>query len=96
MFFAGYQKEMQLMLSSDPGIESGIRFTPEFPDYSREELAEILVLFATNEGYDIDESSSDALFSIRLDESLIDGVVVKEGRIYLGNSERLIFKFSSA
>ena len=44
----------------------------------------------------IDESSSDALFSIRSDESLIDGVVVKEGRIYLGNSERLIFKFRSA
>ena len=64
VIFAGYQKEMQSMLSSNPGLESRIQFTLEFPDYTSEELAEILVLFATNKGYDIEDSAKERILDI--------------------------------
>jgi hypothetical protein len=45
---AGYKDEMKSMLGSNPGLESRIQFTLEFPDYSREELGEIAVRFLEN------------------------------------------------
>ena len=33
---AGYKDEMKQMISSNPGLESRIQFTLEFPDYTRE------------------------------------------------------------
>ena len=61
---AGYQKEMQMMLSSNPGLESRIQFTLEFPDYTREELAQILVRFATKKGYVVEDSAVERLLDV--------------------------------
>jgi AAA+ superfamily predicted ATPase len=61
---AGYQKEMQMMLSSNPGLESRIQFTLEFPDYTREELAQILVRFATKRGYVVEDSALERLLDV--------------------------------
>ena len=55
---AGYKDEMKAMLSSNPGFESRIQFTLEFPDYTREELGEISIRFLTKKKYEI---YSDAL-----------------------------------
>lgn len=55
---AGYKNEMKEMLSTNPGMESRIQFTLEFPDYSREELGIIAQKFLASKQYSI---SDDAL-----------------------------------
>ena len=49
------------MLSSNPGFESRIQFTLEFPDYNREELGEIANRFLNKKQYQI---AGDALEKI--------------------------------
>lgn len=44
--FAGYKKEMDEFIKSNPGIRSRIGFTWEFPDYTTEELLDIAKLQA--------------------------------------------------
>ena len=58
---AGYKDEMKSMLSSNPGFESRIQFTLEFPDYNREELGEIANRFLNKKQYQI---AGDALEKI--------------------------------
>jgi len=61
---AGYREEMQRMISSNPGLASRIQFTLEFPDYTREELSEILVRFAAKRGYSVDEAARERILDI--------------------------------
>ena len=42
VIFAGYKDKMHEFIESNPGIASRIGYTFHFPDYTREELAEIL------------------------------------------------------
>lgn len=51
VILAGYTKEMKHMLSVNPGFESRIQFTIEFPDYSSEELYEIFRQLCKKEEY---------------------------------------------
>ena len=53
VILAGYKKEMETMLSANPGFESRIQFTLEFPDYTRGELEEIAQRFLTKKKYGI-------------------------------------------
>ena len=64
VIFAGYREEMQRMISSNPGLVSRIQFTLEFPDYTREELSEILVRFTAKRGYSVDESARERILDI--------------------------------
>ena len=57
VILAGYQTEMKNMLSSNPGLESRIQFTLEFPDYTREELGEIAVRFASKKKYVLENTA---------------------------------------
>ena len=50
---AGYKDEMRSMLSANPGFESRIQFTLEFPDYTREELGQIAIAFLAKKKYSI-------------------------------------------
>lgn len=58
---AGYKDEMRSMLSANPGFESRIQFTLDFPDYSREELVQIAEAFLVKKKYSIDPSALDLL-----------------------------------
>lgn len=58
VILAGYKNEMKEMISSNPGMESRIQFTLEFPDYTREELGLIAQAFLHKKQYDI---TADAL-----------------------------------
>lgn len=51
VILAGYSKEMDYMLKSNPGFESRVQFKIEFPDYTEEELYEIFKLIAKQEKY---------------------------------------------
>lgn len=44
VIFAGYKKEMDEFVKSNPGLKSRIAFHLDFPDYSKDELMEILKL----------------------------------------------------
>ena len=64
VILAGYQKEMKSMLASNPGFESRIQFTLEFPDYTREELGEIAVAFLKKKNYEIDQDALSRVLDI--------------------------------
>ena len=64
VILAGYQNEMKAMLSSNPGLESRVPFTLEFPDYTREELGEIAVRFASKKKYVIEDNALDRILDV--------------------------------
>lgn len=64
VILAGYKDEMKNMLSSNPGFESRIQFTLEFPDYSREELGEIAKAFLSKKKYDIEDDALERILDI--------------------------------
>ena len=61
---AGYKDEMRSMLSANPGFESRIQFTLDFPDYTREELGQIAVVFLNKKKYTIDQTALELLLDV--------------------------------
>lgn len=61
---AGYKDEMHTMLSANPGFESRIQFTLDFPDYTREELGQIASVFLTKKKYAIDPAALELLLDV--------------------------------
>lgn len=57
VILAGYQDEMREMLSRNPGFVSRIQFTLEFPDYTEDEVSELVHFFLEKKGYDITEEA---------------------------------------
>lgn len=64
VILAGYKDEMRSMLSSNPGLESRIQFTLDFPDYTREELGEISLSFLRKKKYTIDDNAIELVLDI--------------------------------
>lgn len=64
VILAGYKDEMKTMLSANPGLESRIQFTLDFPDYTREELGEIAVAFLKKKKYEIDDPALNRLLDV--------------------------------
>ena len=58
LILAGYTGEMQMLLNANPGFESRVKEYLDFPDYSNEEMKEIFVQMAEQNGFTV---SSDAL-----------------------------------
>lgn len=61
---AGYRDEMVQMLGANPGLESRIQFTLEFPDYTREELGLIAQSFLEKKSYSIDDAALNRLLDV--------------------------------
>ena len=64
VILAGYKNEMQNMISSNPGLESRIQFTLEFPDYTREELSKIAVIFASKKKYVLEKAALERILDV--------------------------------
>lgn len=64
VILAGYRKEMEELLSANPGFASRIPFMLDFPDYTREELGEIAVTFLKKKGYEIDNDALARLLEV--------------------------------
>lgn len=64
VILAGYKEEMKSMLRANPGFESRIQFTLDFPDYSREELGEIAKTFLGKKKYEIEEVALERVLDI--------------------------------
>lgn len=58
---AGYSREMKEFLASNTGLISRFNKFIEFPDYSLDELMDILKLMAENSGVEFEEGAIDAL-----------------------------------
>ena len=61
---AGYKEEMRAMLSTNPGFESRIQFTLEFPDYTGEELGQIAALILAKKKYTIEPDALELLLDV--------------------------------
>ena len=64
VILAGYKKEMESLLSANPGFESRIQFTLEFPDFTREEFGEIAQRFLTKKKYEIEPDALELVLDI--------------------------------
>jgi stage V sporulation protein K len=62
VILAGYTQEMQALFAMNPGLESRVAFTCEFPDYTPEELLEIARLEAKKQGFSLASEAESALF----------------------------------
>ena len=56
IIFAGYPKEMKLLLEQNPGMSSRIPNIIEFPDYNEDELIEIAKLISSNKGFKLTDA----------------------------------------
>lgn len=64
VILAGYKDEMRTLLDTNPGFESRLQFSLDFPDYSREELGEIAQVFLAKKRYTIETSAVERLLDI--------------------------------
>ena len=64
VILAGYKEEMKSLLNANPGFESRIQFSLEFPDYTREELGEIANSFLSKKKYSITDDALNRLLDI--------------------------------
>ncbi|MDX3109391.1 AAA family ATPase [Nonomuraea angiospora] len=74
---AGYEREMDAFLSTNPGLASRFSQRVSFPSYSPQELSEIAVLLAGKAGDTFDEEALrdlDDVFAWVCEERLIDGL----------------------
>lgn len=68
VILAGYTKEMEQMLKTNPGFESRIQFKIEFPDYTEEELYEIFKVMARQENYKLSSNLKELCMSFLKEE----------------------------
>ena len=59
VIFAGYPDKMKEFLDRNEGLRSRIAFHIDFPDYTPDELTEILKLMARRRGYEISDEVAD-------------------------------------
>lgn len=61
VILAGYSREMEQLINSNPGLSSRFKKTIEFPPYSPGELIEILHFYIEEFGYEINKETEEAL-----------------------------------
>ena len=64
VIFAGYTKEMQEFINSNPGIASRIGYTLEFDDYTTKELIQIFLGMMKKGGFVVEEAAINYLEEI--------------------------------
>ena len=64
VIMAGYPKEMSWMLSSNPGLQSRIGMTLEFPNYKDEELSDIFASYAHEIEFKLAKNTKDKVLSL--------------------------------
>ena len=64
VILVGYKDEMRNLLSSNPGFNSRIQFTLDFPDYTREELGRIAQVFLEKKKYLIESDAMERLLDV--------------------------------
>jgi len=64
VILAGYTREMDQMIATNPGFKSRIQFHVDFPNYNRDELKDIAKLMLEKEEYKMSEEALDKTIDI--------------------------------
>ena len=64
VIFAGYPKEMETFINTNPGLKSRIGFYVNFKDYDVNELLQIIRKFAKDQGYVIEDQADETITSL--------------------------------
>jgi len=64
VILAGYKNEMTDMLKVNPGFQSRIQFTLDFPNYSRDELRQISGMMLIQKKYKVSEAAAEKMLDI--------------------------------
>lgn len=62
VIFAGYSDQMEKLLQSNPGLSSRFKKTIVFPNYSAEELIDIVEFYVNEYGYELEEGVKGAMY----------------------------------
>jgi stage V sporulation protein K len=68
LIFAGYEKEMRMFIDSNSGLESRIKYWLHFGNYKSEELWQIFLLMAKQNGFSVDENVKNLFLQVMLSE----------------------------
>lgn len=90
IIFAGYNKEMEELLESNPGFESRIQFKIQFKDYSEEELYEIFKKMCHNENYKLSNEVKKTMINFLKQEKLYENF--SNGRCVRNIFEKIKFE----
>ena len=64
VIFAGYKNDMNKLIESNDGLASRIQFNLDFPNYSRNELGQIAIIFLNDKEYNIEPDAFATLIDI--------------------------------
>lgn len=64
VILAGYKNQMNEMLASNPGFQSRIQFTLDFPNYNRDELGQIAALMLKAREYTASDAAKNRMLDI--------------------------------
>ncbi|MDF5717444.1 MAG: right-handed parallel beta-helix repeat-containing protein, partial [Rhizonema sp. NSF051] len=97
MIFAGYSKEMEVFLDSNPGLKSRIAFHIDFPDYTGEEMHSIFLTMCNNTkpGWHCPENVSERLRSIFINMYENRGYNFANGRDVRNIFEKMVRRIKS-
>lgn len=68
VILAGYTKEMEMLINSNEGFRSRIRYFLNFPDYSLDELWQIFIKMSNSKGFAVEDDVKDVFTSYMLEE----------------------------
>lgn len=68
VILAGYTKEMEMLINSNEGFRSRIRYFLNFPDYSLDELWQIFIKMSNSKGFAVEDDVKDVFTSYILEE----------------------------
>lgn len=68
IIFAGYEKEMRDFINANSGLESRIKYWFHFNNYKAEELWQIFLLMAKQNGFEVDEGVKNLFLQVMLSE----------------------------
>lgn len=81
VILAGYKNPLKKMLATNPGFDSRIQFHVDFPNYSRDEISEILQLIIDKDGYLVNEDALtkmlDVIDSMRINPDFANARVAR-------------------
>ncbi|GMA99353.1 hypothetical protein PIPA1_21530 [Pelosinus sp. IPA-1] len=72
LILAGYQKEMENFLQTNPGLRSRFPIHIDFPDYNQQELLHIAEQICAKRQYTLSSDTQVALLKLLLQQSNID------------------------
>lgn len=94
VILAGYTKEMETFLTANSGLASRFPNKIEFPDYTADELLDIITVLAKGKGYRLAESCTFPLLGYYKRRQALDSRTAGNGRLARNTLEKAIFNQS--